>query len=142
MKRTRVNTRPTGIRQKPRKEHLAEASEEDRIFAENLFRLRKSLNKTQRALAAEIGTSDFYISRMEGGVPTPTLNPQQMVASWCEVDLNRMYKEELSFRRCPVCKEIEVFRGNPPEMPHCSTAVAHIGVVSRCTKLIAGGYGD
>lgn len=64
-------------------------------FGEKLRALREQRGLTLRQLAASLGVSNGYISRMETGNKTPNIAMLVKIAIFFDADVNQLVKDEL-----------------------------------------------
>jgi len=64
-------------------------------FGEKLRTLRQRRGLTLRQLAALLGVSNGYISRMETGNKTPNVAMLVKIANFFNADINQLVKDEL-----------------------------------------------
>jgi transcriptional regulator with XRE-family HTH domain len=64
-------------------------------FGEKLRTLRQRRSLTLRQLAAELGVSNGYISRMETGDKIPNVAMLVKIADFFEADINQLVKDDL-----------------------------------------------
>lgn len=75
------------------------------IIAANLAYLRRKNNLTQQELAQKINYSDNAVSRWERGEATPSIETLQVIATFYDISISDLLKEDLSEIQKPENKE-------------------------------------
>lgn len=77
-----------------------------KIIGHRIAEQRKKKNLTQETLAEAIGISEGYVSRVERGLTTVSLNRLETIANALEIDIGLLVSNQVILPKTPINRDV------------------------------------